>query len=350
VPISVTGLRELPTGQPTTLVAPLVELGAALHVLGDPSHHRAEPWAAAVRDRLRPELRRRTAAWAWTSQAIRAAPYVSVTTAAADFDASLDRLREVPARRLATQLLRPIARTGDLALARRWSRSRDPAVVARIDTLIERPDVGVADFIDFLGETWTHWFAAEWRRVEPIVRGRLRRFSRTVASSGSVARSLARLDDSIAPAPSDTGVTIAKVQNRRHDVSTRGLAVTLSEFGWPHLYVADVPGQPLLLICPASAPDDVGPTDSVAAVLTRTAALAHPGRLEVARAIATEPRTAGEIAALWRMDPTQVNRHLRSLAAAGLARPTRRGRFVQYGLDLDAIRGHGDELARLLLR
>jgi DNA-binding MarR family transcriptional regulator len=45
-----------------------------------------------------------------------------------------------------------------------------------------------------------------------------------------------------------------------------------------------------------------------------------PGRLEVARAIATEPRTAGEISALWHIDPTLVNRHLRALAAAGLAR------------------------------
>ena len=78
--------------------------------------------------------------------------------------------------------------------------------------------------------------------------------------------------------------------------------------------------------------------------------LAHPRRLEVARAIATEPRTAGEVAALWNIDPTLVNRHLRSLAAAGLARTERRGRFVQYRLDVAAIEGLGADLVALLLR
>lgn len=79
-------------------------------------------------------------------------------------------------------------------------------------------------------------------------------------------------------------------------------------------------------------------------------AAANSGRLEVARAIATEPRTAGEIAALWDMDATLVNRHLRTLAAAGLARTTRRGRYVSYVLDDAAVRGIGHELLALLLR
>jgi DNA-binding transcriptional ArsR family regulator len=78
--------------------------------------------------------------------------------------------------------------------------------------------------------------------------------------------------------------------------------------------------------------------------------MAHRGRLEVARAIATEPRTAGEIAALWNIDPTLVNRHLRALASAGLARSIRRGRFVQYQLDADAVQVLGTDLVALLLR
>jgi DNA-binding transcriptional ArsR family regulator len=78
--------------------------------------------------------------------------------------------------------------------------------------------------------------------------------------------------------------------------------------------------------------------------------IANRGRLEVARAIATEPRTAGEIAALWHVDPTLVNRHLRALAAAGLATTVRRGRYVQYRLDTSAIERLGSDLVRLLLR
>jgi DNA-binding transcriptional ArsR family regulator len=347
MPVAVAGLRALPAGQPTTVVSPLVEMGSALHVLADPAHHRAERWAADVRGRLGRSLRTRTAAWSWTCQAIRAAPFLSTSDAPGGFDAEVERLRTQPARRLATRLLRPISRTGDLALARRWSRSRDPEVAARVDRLLDRPSEGVADFLDFLTETWTAWFAAEWDRLEPVLKARRRDLRRRLGTVGA-ASALAGLDPSIAATAGGGGVTIAKIQNARHDVASRGLAIAFSAFVWPHLYVGNVPGQPLLLICPSESGSV--PVRPVPDVTARAEALAHPGRLEVARAIATEPRTAGEISALWRMDPTLVNRHLRSLAAAGLAKTTRRGRFVQYGLDLDAVRGLGDELALLLLR
>lgn len=348
MPISVAGLQGLPARRPITVVSPLLEMGSALHVLADPSHHQADQWAADVRSAMGPGLARRTAAWAWTSQAIRAAPFLSPETA--EFETELTRLRNLPARQLAARLLRPISRAGDLTLARRWSRSRDPAVTARVETLIEHPAEGAAEFLDFLAETWTAWFGAEWKRVEPIVRTATRRFSRQIATTGSVAKALAAVDSAITATADDGGFSIAKIQSARHDVSHRGLAVALSHFVWPHVYVANVPGQPLLMICPAEPHERPGGLDTVPQVMSRLAALAHRGRLEVARAIATEPRTAGEIAALWRMDATLVNRHLRALSAAGLARTTRRGRFVQYELDHDAVRGLGDEVMLLLLR
>ena len=348
MPITVAGLRVLPAGRPTTAVSPLVEMGSALHVLSDPSHHRADRWADDIRSRLDAGLTRRTDAWAWASQAIRAAPFLSPTTT--DFDTALAQLRALPPHQLAARLLRPITRAGDLDLARRWSRSRGSAVTERVDLLIDMPADGVAEFLDFLADTWTVWFAAEWERVEPIVRTATRRFSRQVTSTGSVAKALAALDPSITATANDGGVTIAKVQSARHDVGRRGLAVALSHFVWPHVYVGNVPGQPLLLICPTERHERPGGVDSVPEVMSRLTTLAHHGRLEVARAIATEPRTAGEIAALWRIDPTLVNRHLRALSAAGLARTTRRGRFVQYSLDHDAVRALGDEVMLLLLR
>lgn len=143
------------------------------------------------------------------------------------------------------------------------------------------------------------------------------------------------------------GVRVAKVQSARHDVSRRGLLVSPSTLIRPHLYVADVPGHPVLLIHPA---DEGAPVPSAAELLRRLEVAAHHARLEVARAIATEPRTAGEVAALWGIDPTLVTRHLRALASAGLARTTRRGRFVQYRLDADAIDALGTDLLRFLLR
>lgn len=348
MPIAIAGLRALPAGQPRTVASPLLEMGSAVHVLADPAHHRAEQWAAAVRDRMSRSLRDRTSAWAWTCQAIRAAPFLAVPDSPTDFGAEVERIRAQSARRIATRLLRPISPTGDLAMARRWSTSRGPQVAACVETLVERPADGVAEFLDFLTETWSVWFAAEWNRVEPTLRARSRGLRRRLRDPAGVAPALSGLDPSIRANPGGGAITVAKVQSSRHDVSHRGLAVAFSAFVWPHLYVGNVPGQPLLLICPAEPrAASVAP---VADVTARAEALAHPGRLEIARAIATEPRTAGEIAALWRVDPTLVNRHLRALAAAGLADTTRRGRFVQYHLDLDAVRGLGDELALLLLR
>lgn len=72
--------------------------------------------------------------------------------------------------------------------------------------------------------------------------------------------------------------------------------------------------------------------------------------LDVARAIAGEPRTAQEIAGLWGMDTTAVTRHLRALASCGLASARRQGRYVRYQLDADAVRRLGADVLALLQR
>jgi hypothetical protein len=327
------------------VVSALVEFGSALHVLRDPGHHGAEAWAAGVRAEMSPRLASWTRAWWWTAQAIRATPFV--TAAPGDeFRDRLDRLRAMPARRLADQLLRPVSPSGDLRAALHWARSRDQAAAAVAEALARRPAEAVADFLEFLDVSWREWFSAEWARIRPALAARARHFADMAAAHGAAA-ALCSLDPSVTAAASRGRVSIAKVQNARHDVSRRGLLAAPSSLIRPHLYVADVPGQPLLLIHPAGAG---APVPRVAELLRRLDTVAHRGRLEVARAIATEPRTAGEIGALWSMDATLVNRHLRALASAGLARTTRRGRFVQYQLDAAAIEALGADLLALLLR
>jgi DNA-binding transcriptional ArsR family regulator len=228
-------------------------------------------------------------------------------------------------------------------------------VAASVTALLERPADAVADFLDFLEASWHEWFAAEWHRVQPSLAARARRFTDLLSRHGAQ-DALTSLDPAITATP--TGITIAKVQNTRHDVARRGLLVAPSAFIHPHLYVADVPHHPLLLIYPTTHPstgassstDLAGAVPSVGELSRRLEAIAHRGRLEVARAIATEPRTAGEIAALWNVDPTLVNRHLRALAAAGLAVTVRSGRFVQYRLADDVVAALGTDLLALLLR
>jgi DNA-binding transcriptional ArsR family regulator len=218
-------------------------------------------------------------------------------------------------------------------------------VAAVVEALVSRPDEAAADFVEFLDRSWREWFSAEWATIRPVLAARARAFADTVSARGASA-ALATIDPSVTvTAPGS--VSIAKVQNARHHVSGRGLLVAPSSLIRPHLYVANAPGHPLLLIYPAEAGPSV---PSAADLLQRLGTVAHRGRLEVARAIATQPRTAGEISALWHIDPTLVNRHLRALAAAGLARTARRGRFVQYQLDAGAVEALGTDLLALLLR
>ncbi len=251
----------------------------------------------------------------------------------------------MPASRLASQLLRPVSRSGDARASRHWAGSREPAVAAVVEGLALRPEEAAAGFVEFLERSWQEWFSAEWAAIAPVLAARARRFADTAAAQGASA-TLATIDPSVTVTATGS-VSIAKVQNARHDVSGRGLLVAPSSLIRPHLYVANVPGHPLLLIHPAEAGPSV---PSAADLLRRLDTVAHRGRLEVARAIATEPRTAGEISALWNIDPTLVNRHLRALATAGLARTARRGRFVQYQLDAGVIEQLGTDLLALLLR
>jgi DNA-binding transcriptional ArsR family regulator len=327
------------------VVSPLIEFGSALHVLGDPGHHGATGWAAGIRAMMSQRLVAWTRAWWWTAQAIRAAPFVTAAAPADDFEGSLGRLRAMPGSLLASQLLRPVSRSGDARAALHWSRSRGPAVAAVVEALVLRPEEAVADFVGFLDRSWREWFCAEWAAIRPVLAARARILADVVSAHGASA-ALATIDPSVTvTAPGS--VSIAKVQNARHDVSRRGLLVAPSSRVRPHLYVANVRSHPLLLI----HPDEAGPpVPSAADLLQRLGTVAHRGRLEVARAIATEPRTAGEIAALWHTDPTLVNRHLRALAAVGLARTVRRGRFVQYQLDAGAVEALGTDLLALLLR
>lgn len=346
MPVSIVGLGDSGLACPVPVVSALVEFGSALHVLGDPGHHGADEWAAGVRAAMSPGLAGWTESWWWTAQAIRSAPLITAAPPGDDFRSRLAQLRAMPARRLAGQLLRPVSPSGDARAAMHWSRSRGPAVAAAVEALVTRPADAVADFLRFLDRSWQEWFSAEWVRVRPVLAARARQFADTVSMHGA-AVALSAADPSVTVAASGGAVSIAKVQNARHDVSRRGLLAAPSIFIRPHLYVADVPGRPLLLIHPAGAG---APVPSMAALVRRVGAVAHHGRLEVARAIATEPRTAGEIAALWNMDPTLVNRHLRALASAGLAATIRRGRFVAYQLDAGAVPALGTDLLGLLLR
>lgn len=343
MPVVLSGLAAV---RPVAITSPLTELGCALHVLGDPAHHDAGEWASTVRAAMSARLAEQTERWAWTTQAIRALPFVTPEASSGDLAGEIERLQAGAAADVARGLLRPISPDGDVSAAVRWARSRGPSTTALVESLVNEPATAVAAFAAFLECCRREWFGAEWARLRARLARRAREVGDLVDRAGAT-DALARLDPSVVPSGRDA-VRITKVQNRRHDLTRRGLVCVPSAFIRPHVYVGDVPGRPLLLIHPLDRPPD--PVPDVATLMRRLEAVSNLGRLEVARAIATEPRTAGEVAGLWHLEPTLVNRQLRTLAAAGLARTTRRGRFVQYSLNAAAVADLGDELLALLLR
>src|SRR5262249_17523760 len=279
-----TGLGDEGPGRPVPVVSALVEFGAALHVLRDPGHHDAAAWAAGVRKAMSPRLVTWTQAWWWTAQAIRVTPFVTAIPPASDFSGWLARLRATPAPRLAGQLLRPISPSGDIRAALHWSRSRGPAVTAVVDALVLRPAEAAADFLQFLDASWREWFSAEWATIRPGLAARARAFADTVSARGAAA-ALTTIDPSVTATPP----TSATHPRARQAGPRRGLLVAASTSLRPHLYVATVPGHPLLLIH-ASGPG-LPPVPAAGELLRRLGTVAHRSRLEVARAIATEPRT-----------------------------------------------------------
>jgi DNA-binding transcriptional ArsR family regulator len=143
-------------------------------------------------------------------------------------------------------------------------------------------------------------------------------------------------------------VVVQKVQSKRIELASRSLLLVPSNYIAPHLFLGEIPGEPLTIIYPAAGRGAVVPTAQQ--VRARLEALAAPDRLQVCRAVASEPRTAGEIAALWSLHPTQVTRHLRALTRAGLVTAERQGRFVAYRLDESALTTLGTDLLTLIMR
>jgi DNA-binding transcriptional ArsR family regulator len=215
-----------------------------------------------------------------------------------------------------------------------------------VESLLTDPAEPVKRFLDLLDACRQEWFGELWAasRDQLAARGRQDRDRAIRDGLGVMLRSL---DSSIGARDPDS-VVVQKVQSKRIDVAQRSILLVPSNFIAPHLFLGELPGEPLTVIYPAAGPGVAVPT--ARAVRDRLEALAGPDRLQVCRAVASEPRTAGEIATIWGLNPTQVTRHLRALTRAGLVTAERQGRFVAYRLDEDALRRIGTDLLDLVMR
>ncbi|TDD16783.1 transcriptional regulator [Kribbella turkmenica] len=351
MPTVLAGVSRLDPERIRHVASPLIELGCALHVLAEPRHHDRVEWAADVR--LPAVLREELSQWTWTVRAVRARFFAtSGATGMPRWKDELDALRARAPEDLADELVRPLrgrplsSRTTDADAVRHWARSRGRAVAELVEGLLTDPAEHVRRFLSLLEACWETWFRDVWEESRDGLAARGRQ-DRDLAVRDGVGAMLRSLDSSVDVRDQDS-VLVQKVQNKRIDLAARGLLLVPSNYTAPHLFLGEIPGSPLTVIYPAGGRGDAVPTAQQ--VRARLEVLGAPDRLQVCRAVASEPRTAGEIAALWGLHPTQVTRHLRALTRAGLVTAERQGRFVAYRLDETALRSLGTDLLNLIMR
>jgi DNA-binding transcriptional ArsR family regulator len=66
-------------------------------------------------------------------------------------------------------------------------------------------------------------------------------------------------------------------------------------------------------------------------------ALADPARLDIVRRLADGPKTAGELAARYKVSRPAISRHLRVLREAGITKAEVRGREWWYSINVPAL-------------
>ncbi|GAA3146837.1 DNA-binding transcriptional ArsR family regulator [Kribbella aluminosa] len=351
MPTVLAGVSRLDPERIRHVASPLIELGCALHVLAEPAHHGCADWAAAVP--LSDDLRGELAQWAWTVRAVRARFFATSTaTGMPSWDDELAALRKRPPEAVAAELVRPLrgrplsSHATDNTAVLHWARSRGRSTAALVESLLTDPADPVRRFVDLLDACWQEWFRAVWDESRDALAARGRQ-DRDLAVRDGVGAMLRSLDASVDVRDADS-VVVQKVQSKRIDIGSRSLLLVPSNYIAPHLFIGEIPGEPITIIYPTRGRAADVPTAQQ--IRERLDALASPDRLQVCRAVASEPRTAGEIAALWGLHPTQVTRHLRALTRAGLVTAERQGRFVAYRLNNDALTTLGADLLTLILR
>lgn len=351
MPTVLAGVSRLEAERIRHVASPLIELGSALHVLAEPAHHGRTDWAAMVP--LSADLRAELAQWTWTVRAVRARFFAtSAATGMPSWDDELTALRKRPPEEVAAELVRPLrgrplsSRSTDNTAVLHWARSRGRSTAALVESLLTSPADPVRRFVDLLDACWQEWFRQVWEESRDALAARGRQ-DRDLAVRDGVSVMLRSLDASIDVRDADS-VVVQKVQSKRIDIGTRSLLLVPSNYIAPHLFVGEIPGEPITILYPAGGRAADVPTAQQ--IRARLDALASPDRLQVCRAVASEPRTAGEIAALWGLHPTQVTRHLRALTRAGLVTAEREGRFVAYRLNNNALTTLGTDLLTLIMR
>ncbi|MFE4612408.1 DUF5937 family protein [Streptomyces niveus] len=362
-------------GRFTVAVSPLAELAAGLHVLTGHGHHAEHaPWAREVARTapavFRAGLRRFSPLWTalrWrgfytglagpTGPAGRPAPgsvpagptppLPPLSSLAPLSRIPLDHFAELTAYSCASgyhgyafdRVLRDPAQSA--ALRHAASGLPEPHLELA-EALLRDPEALRADVLAFLDLCRPVFFGALWAETEPLLARAAHRVRQRLADDGPVA-ALAALSPSSVRLADPPRVVFDKVHHAVITPARTPVLLIPTRYGAPHLVVKNEPGLPPVLHFPVDAP-----VVGVTLARSRMLALTDPSRVRLCRLIARQSMTTADLADRLSMTRPQVSRHLRALRDLGLVRTERNGRYVHYGLDLDAVDRIGRDVATAL--
>jgi DNA-binding transcriptional ArsR family regulator len=360
VTIDVTGLT---SGDYLFAPSALGELGSALHLLAEPNHHPTRSgWVAAVTAAVDPGLLDRVIDmdYLWrTSRADIFLPSDPRVDLAAELDAvdQLDDETWVGAALITSScgtvalhrdLGSPLADVRARELARERAASRGPRQSAFVDFVLDHPADARQAVRRLLEDCNREFFDQAWNRIVVDLAADAR-LKRDLLGTYGLGRALSAVSPAVTLNESGNRIVVDKLQDNGTSAVGAGVTFLPSAFGHPHLMVVHAPGWSPVIQYPAASTalaDVVG----IEEVQSRLRALDHPTRLRLARSLLRGQQTTASLAETWNLTPPEVSRHLATLRDAGIVTSTRRGRYVLYELDQEAVARFGLDLLEALLR
>ncbi|MGW1076922.1 DUF5937 family protein [Streptomyces sp. NPDC002537] len=353
--------------------SPLAELCIALHVLSEPGHHPgAAGWATATATALPQDLaeRLREADFLWRHTfSDLFMPYAGLRggdgRTGRTLADELEQLDGLDDEQFVTTALEfaclasydtggpsplddPATRTRTLELA----TARGPRQLHFAGRLLKDPASVRAWVRRLLEDCDDAFFADLWRESGPTLSADARHKTELLRRKG-LGEALTSVSPALSLEDDGTRIRVDKLAEGHATAVAPGVGAGLtfvpSRLGWPHLMVLHRPGWRPVVHYPVGSPELPAPA-SVELLKLRLEALAHPIRIQLCRSTARAPHTTGELAGILGISAPEVSRHLGVLKKAGLITTRRRGRYVNYQLDVMAVARLSSEFLEAILR
>lgn len=342
----------------SVVCSPVLEAILSLSVLAQPSHHPLHhEWVRRTRRRLPRVIKQKIADFRFTHM-----DYIPdgllppADAGVADFDAELDRIRQLPLSSQARPILRNITGGGidedsDLDPAKLeelidQSAELGSATVELVHLGVERPQELVDGFLAGLVHYWEVAFREDWESFRSRIAATVEEAQELIGSEGVIAM-LRTLRPRIGVNEESGEFVIRREHEEAIELAADDeLLFVPSAFLWPHIGLAHDRAGRLAVLYPApfaafDSPPDV--LDNGFVPLMR--ALGDPTRLRALKLISDRPRSTQELAKLIAISEPAMSKHLHQLADCGVLQTRRDGYYRLYSLD----RGRLEQLSAMVL-